>query len=58
MQASNAKKPCTTASKAAKPMSNPSKDPQSVAAKVCFKHKLNYVRYVPSFDCKLRKLRL
>ncbi|XP_020225195.1 putative transcription factor bHLH086 [Cajanus cajan] len=33
MQASNAKKPCTTANKAAKPKSNPSKDPQSVAAK-------------------------
>ncbi|TKY56730.1 dimerization protein [Spatholobus suberectus] len=33
MQAANAKKPCTTASKAAKPKSNPSKDPQSVAAK-------------------------
>ncbi|KAK7321504.1 hypothetical protein VNO77_32223 [Canavalia gladiata] len=33
MQASSAKKQCTTASKAAKPKSNPSKDPQSVAAK-------------------------
>ncbi|KAJ1376385.1 Myc-type, basic helix-loop-helix [Sesbania bispinosa] len=33
MQNSNAKKPCTTASKTAKPKSNPSKDPQSVAAK-------------------------
>ncbi|KAJ1380299.1 Myc-type, basic helix-loop-helix [Sesbania bispinosa] len=33
MQNSNAKKPCTTASKIAKPKSNPSKDPQSVAAK-------------------------
>ncbi|XP_027333833.1 putative transcription factor bHLH086 [Abrus precatorius] len=33
MQAANAKKPCTVASKAAKPKSNPSKDPQSVAAK-------------------------
>ncbi|ESW13883.1 hypothetical protein PHAVU_008G234300 [Phaseolus vulgaris] len=33
MQAANAKKPCTTASKATKPKSSPSKDPQSVAAK-------------------------
>ncbi|RDX94783.1 putative transcription factor bHLH086, partial [Mucuna pruriens] len=33
MQAANAKKPCTTASKAAKPKSSPCKDPQSVAAK-------------------------
>ncbi|KAL2317234.1 hypothetical protein Fmac_031110 [Flemingia macrophylla] len=33
MQAANPKKPCTTASKAAKPKPNPSKDPQSVAAK-------------------------
>ncbi|CAL5189980.1 unnamed protein product [Lathyrus oleraceus] len=33
MQPANAKKPCTNASKAAKPKSNPSKDPQSVAAK-------------------------
>ncbi|CAI8586143.1 unnamed protein product [Vicia faba] len=33
MQPANAKKPCTTASKTAKPKSNPSKDPQSVAAK-------------------------
>ncbi|BAT81241.1 hypothetical protein LR48_Vigan07g073200 [Vigna angularis] len=31
--ANNAKKPCTTASKATKPKSSPSKDPQSVAAK-------------------------
>jgi len=36
MQGANAKKPCTTASKATKPKSSPSKDPQSVAAKVCF----------------------
>jgi hypothetical protein len=43
MQPGNAKKPCTNASKKEKPKSNPSKDPQSVAAKVCFKHKLNYV---------------
>ncbi|XP_027941859.1 putative transcription factor bHLH086 [Vigna unguiculata] len=33
MQAANAKKPCTIASKATKPKSSPSKDPQSVAAK-------------------------
>ncbi|KAK7385689.1 hypothetical protein VNO78_31486 [Psophocarpus tetragonolobus] len=33
MQATNAKKPCTSASKAAKPKSSQSKDPQSVAAK-------------------------
>ncbi|XP_061367869.1 transcription factor RHD6-like [Gastrolobium bilobum] len=33
MQAGNAKKTCTTASKAEKPKSNPTKDPQSVAAK-------------------------
>ncbi|CAK8538132.1 unnamed protein product [Lathyrus sativus] len=33
MQPGNAKKPCTSASKTAKPKSNPSKDPQSVAAK-------------------------
>ncbi|CAJ1970832.1 unnamed protein product [Sphenostylis stenocarpa] len=33
MQAASAKKQCTTASKATKPKSNPSKDPQSVAAK-------------------------
>ncbi|KAK7300701.1 hypothetical protein RJT34_11549 [Clitoria ternatea] len=33
MQVSNAKKPCTVASKTAKPKSNPSKDSQSVAAK-------------------------
>ncbi|KAL3035097.1 hypothetical protein AAZX31_02G231200 [Glycine max] len=33
MQATNAKKPCTSASKAAKPKLNPFKDPQSVAAK-------------------------
>lgn len=43
MQHANAKKPCTSASKTAKPKSNPSKDPQSVAAKVCFKHKLYHV---------------
>ncbi|XP_045831980.1 putative transcription factor bHLH086 [Trifolium pratense] len=33
MQSANAKKPCTNASKKEKPKSNPSKDPQSVAAK-------------------------
>ncbi|KAK2430780.1 putative transcription factor bHLH086 [Trifolium repens] len=33
MQPGNAKKPCTNASKKEKPKSNPSKDPQSVAAK-------------------------
>ena len=57
MQVTNAKKPCTSASKAAKPKSNPSQDPQSVAAKVCFKPKLNCVWYVPCFDWKLRKLK-
>ncbi|XP_068479673.1 putative transcription factor bHLH086 isoform X2 [Phaseolus vulgaris] len=36
MQAANAKKPCTTTSKATKPKSSPLKDPQNVAAKnVC-----------------------
>jgi hypothetical protein len=39
MQPGNAKKPCTTAIKKEKPKSNPSKDPQSVVAKVCFKPK-------------------
>ncbi|KAL9319727.1 hypothetical protein ACSQ67_011566 [Phaseolus vulgaris] len=34
MQATNAKKPCTTTSKATKPKSSPPKDPQNVAAKV------------------------
>ncbi|KAL9315233.1 hypothetical protein ACSQ67_016234 [Phaseolus vulgaris] len=33
MQAANAKKPCTTTSKATKPKSSPLKDPQNVAAK-------------------------
>ena len=42
---------------AAKPKLNPFKDPQSVAAKVCFKPKLNCVWYVPCFDWKLRKLK-
>jgi len=43
MQPTNAKKPCTAASKKEKHKSNPSKDPQSVAAKVCFKPKLYHV---------------
>jgi len=43
MQPANAKKPCTAASKKEKHKSNPSKDPQSVAAKVCFKPKLYHV---------------
>ncbi|KAL9317993.1 hypothetical protein ACSQ67_014510 [Phaseolus vulgaris] len=34
MQAANAKKPCTTTSKATKPKSSPLKDPQNVAAKL------------------------
>jgi hypothetical protein len=36
IQPANAKKPCTNASEKEKPKSNPSKDTQSVAAKVSF----------------------
>lgn len=52
------KKQCSTESIAPKPKSSSSKDPQSVAAKVCFNPKLIYVRFVQSFDCKLSKIRI
>ncbi|KAG4953399.1 hypothetical protein JHK87_038993 [Glycine soja] len=50
MQVTNAKKPCTSASKAAKPKSNPSQDPQSVAAKVdlvtMLEKAISYVKFL------------
>lgn len=53
-----AKKQCSIESKTTKHNSSPSKDPQSVAAKVCFYSKSIYFRYVQSFDCKVSKIKI